>query len=75
MLNILQNTAQPQESYFTWSRIRDMRNEQLKSTDWVVLPDVTVANKNAWLLYRQQLRDITNSFPSPESVVWPTPPQ
>jgi hypothetical protein len=40
--------------------MREERNQLLKDSDYTVLPDFPSANKQAWLDYRQQLRD----FPS-----------
>jgi hypothetical protein len=58
----------------TWESVRAMRTAYLGNCDWVVLPDSNPLNKSEWLAYRQALRDITNTFSSPESVVWPTMP-
>jgi hypothetical protein len=45
----------------------------LIGSDWAVLPDVPLANKDEWILYRQNLRDIrTNLTVDP---VWPTKPE
>jgi len=44
--------------------MREERNQLLKDSDYTVLPDFPSANKQAWLDYRQQLRD----FPSVWSV-------
>jgi hypothetical protein len=75
MLNIPSTLDFNNSGIITWIKIREIRNEQLKATDSVVLPDVDVPNKNEWITYRQRLRDITSTYPSPETVVWPTPPQ
>ena len=37
--------------------IREERNTLLKESDYTVLPDFPTSNKQAWLDYRQQLRD------------------
>jgi len=58
----------------TWGDIRVKRNELLTASDWTVLPDVTLDNKQAWLDYRQALRDITITFDTPSNVVWPVKP-
>jgi hypothetical protein len=58
----------------TWEYIRKKRDELLKETDWVGLKDVTLNNEIAWLNYRQALRNIPQSFPTPETVVWPVKP-
>ena len=54
--------------------IRNIRDALLSGSDWTQLPD-SPADKAAWATYRQELRDITTTYPSPDEVVWPTPPQ
>lgn len=54
---------------------RKRRNELLTATDWVMLTDVNIQNKEQWVLYRQQLRDVPEQEGFPENIVWPTPPQ
>lgn len=56
-----------------WEEIRNKRNKLLIESDWTQLSDVSVANKESWKLYRQNLRDITNA-PTPDDVVWPIKP-
>jgi hypothetical protein len=60
----------------TWAEIRERRNALLAATDWAVIPDSsgTNANRLAWAAYRQALKDIPQTFASPDLVVWPTPP-
>jgi hypothetical protein len=53
--------------------IRQERDRRLSACDWTVLPDSQVADKQAWLKYRQALRD----FPvvcDPAAPAWPTRP-
>lgn len=59
----------------TWEEIRAQRNALLQETDWVGLSDVgEITNKRDWLEYRTALRNIPQSFSTPESVVWPQKP-
>jgi hypothetical protein len=59
----------------TWEQIRAQRDQLLLQSDWTTLPDATPKpNKEAWLNYRQALRDITKTFSSPEAVIWTTKP-
>lgn len=62
-------------SNLTWSSIRATRNFLLKESDWIGLSDATSPRKEEWMEYRQRLRNITNMFPNPESVVWPVKPE
>lgn len=55
----------------TWETIKTRRNELLNSTDWTQLPDVDEYKKAQYSKYRQALRDIPETFASPELVVWP----
>jgi len=53
--------------------MRQERNQLLKDCDFKVLPDYPNTNKEAWVLYRQQLRD----FPAiwVEGTPFPTKPE
>lgn len=37
------------------------RNQLLQDSDYTQLPDVQLANKENWAIYRQQLRDMTDN--------------
>ncbi|MFZ0615419.1 MAG: phage tail assembly chaperone [Chthoniobacterales bacterium] len=60
----------------TWDIIEANRNILLSRCDWTQLPDVEIDSEEvaAWRVYRSKLREITSSFETPESVVWPTAP-
>ena len=55
-------------------KVRSKRNQLLQESDWTQLPDVPIATKDAWAVYRQALRDITEQPGFPFDVVWPQPP-
>ena len=59
-----------------WRNVRDYRNYRLQLCDVSVLRwlEAGLAVPPEWLAYRQTLRDITTTFPDPESVVFPDPP-
>ena len=64
------------------NKVRMERNQILAITDWTQLPNspLTDAKKAEWATYRQQLRDIMDSYTDSESntvdtVSWPTPPE
>lgn len=66
----------PKPREITWDEIKKIRNGKLSETDWIMLGDANPKpSKEAWLIYRQALRDITNTFSDPNSVVWPEKPQ
>ena len=60
----------------TWDTIRIQRDSLLKDSDWAIISDATPKpSKEAWLTYRQALRDIPQNFSTPEEVVWPDKPE
>lgn len=60
------------ESLEPMEELRKVRNKKLAETDWWVLPDRTATT--AQTNYRQALRDITDTYSSLDTVVWPTKP-
>lgn len=56
-----------------WKNVRAKRNRLLSDSDWTQLNDSPV-DKTLWSIYRNQLRDIPQSFNDPDLIVWPTPP-
>jgi hypothetical protein len=57
--------------------IREQRDTLLKKTDVYSLPDfphVSQEMRQAWLDYRQALRDLPTNTEDPENPNWPTPP-
>ena len=59
---------------YKWIDIREQRDKLLRDTDYVVLADYDIANKDEWLEYRQSLRDIPQDFDNAEDVVYPEEP-
>lgn len=60
-----------------WAPVRAERDRRLLVSDWTQAvrdAPLTAAQKNAWAEYRQALRDIPQTFPTPQAVIWPTPP-
>ncbi len=56
--------------------IRGKRDQLLAGSDWAVLPDVQLSTvkREAWLQYRQALREVPTQPTFPASVVWPKQP-
>jgi len=54
--------------------LRNTRNRMIAETDYWAMPDTPdmTAEQTA---YRQALRDITNTYQSLDTVVWPTKPE
>jgi hypothetical protein len=59
-----------------WNNIKSNRNGLLAQSDWTQLPDVNLTPElvEAMKTYRQQLRDITNTYINPDEVVFPENP-
>ena len=58
----------------TWEIIRIQRDYLLQKSDYTQLPDFPNIKKTEWATYRQLLRDIPQTYPTPEEVIWPTEP-
>jgi hypothetical protein len=59
-----------------WDQIRIQRNTLLRNSDWIGVSDAQPKpSKQAWLDYRQALRDITKTYSKPEDVIWPIEPK
>lgn len=67
----------PDKTY-AWKEVRRRRAQLLVESDWTQFPDVSakmeVGKKDAWIAYRQALRDITVQVKDPLHVVWPVIP-
>lgn len=60
------------------AKIRFRRNSCLTHCDWTQMPDngLSDAQRQAWQVYRQQLRDIMNTIPADADVdYWPEWPE
>lgn len=56
--------------------IRIQRMRQLYETDWTQVPDngLNDADREAWRVFRQGLRDLPSQPGYPWDITWPTPP-
>lgn len=72
-------TPSEESIQFIWDGIRKNRNVLLSESDTYVLPDrwaaMTPEKQQEWTTYRQALRDIPQTFATPEEVVWPNKPE
>jgi hypothetical protein len=71
--------SQPSPLEVAMKDLRAKRNKLLADTDYTQLPDVgfNAAERNAYMIYRQALRDITNNIETAEqakSIVFPSKP-
>lgn len=63
----------PRTEQTQWPVVRSQRNALLSASDWTQLPDVPLATKETWAIYRQALRDITEQT-DPFNINWPVAP-
>ena len=63
--------AAPSQEEIKWARVRMIRNEKLKLTDWRASSDLTLSDE--WKTYRQALRDVPTQT-DPDNITWPTEP-
>lgn len=60
---------------FTWKEVRSIRDSLLSESDWTMLSDSNPKpNKDAWVSYRNELRNIPQNFTTTDSIIWPTKP-
>lgn len=77
--SVTQTAAQQQASYEAVkdadqaTAMRADRNTRLADSDWTQVADAPV-NKAAWVIYRQELRDITSQSGFPWEITWPDQP-
>lgn len=68
------------DTHLVWESIRQERAMRLGTSDWTQSVDapLTPEQKSAWAAYRQELRNIPETYSSathPNDVVWPTKPE
>jgi len=64
--------SMPSQSVRELASLREVRDRLIAETDWWASSDLTMTVEQA--TYRQALRDITESYSSLTTVVWPTKP-
>jgi hypothetical protein len=65
-----------QKTEAAWTQLRSQRDSLLTASDWRVLPfaPLTPETQQAWVTYRQALRDLPGVTEDPQSVEWPASP-
>jgi len=61
-----------------WIPFREQRDDLLKESDWTQISDyslVTEEEKALWALYREELRNLPETYPNSADIVWPSKPQ
>ena len=58
-------------------QLRQYRDRKLAESDWTNVQDspITGSKLTEWQTYRQNLRDITDTYSNIQEVVWPTKPE
>ena len=56
-----------------WGRLRGERNLLLTNSDFTQLDD-SPKDKSKWKSYRKALRDLPETYPNADDVIWPTEP-
>jgi len=62
----------------SFKKLREQRNTRIAQTDYLATidyPHPTPEAKQAWLDYRQALRDLPSNTTDPENPVWPEAPK
>lgn len=72
-----QTFTPPTPPELTWDDIRSKRDGLLIASDWTQIADapLTTEQKAAWATYRQALRDLPQTYETPDDVIWPTQPE
>lgn len=76
-LGIPESTYQAALIEEAWRLVRQKRDALLLATDYAIMPDypLTEAQKGEVTAYRQALRDIPDTYASPDAVEWPAKPE
>ena len=56
-----------------WDELRGKRNSLLTNSDFTQLDDCP-KDKSKWKSYRKALRDLPETYPNADDVIWPTEP-
>ena len=67
----------PSSNYYNMNELRIDRNSLLSQTDFMMMPDYTLASgvRADLETYRQALRDLPSNTPDLNNVTWPIKPQ
>jgi hypothetical protein len=76
---VLKDFTPEEIEQFTPNKVAQLkleRSRQLYETDWTQVPDnpLPPADREAWRVFREELRNLTSQTGFPWNIVWPTPP-
>lgn len=60
--------------FLSWDEVREWREEELKDSDWRVVIDYPNSDQQAWIDYRNKLRDLPQDYSEMVDVVVPDKP-
>ena len=68
--------AQSEAADLDLNHVRGQRDGQLRGSDWTQIGDAALAGHTAeeWAEYRQELRDVPQTYSRVSEVVWPNDP-
>lgn len=61
-----------------WIPFREQRDRLLRESDWTQISDYSLISEEErvlWAEYRQELRDLPETYPDPFTIVWPSKPE
>jgi len=61
-----------------WIPFREQRDQLLRESDWTQIGDYSLISseeKALWAEYREELRDLPETYPDSDDIVWPSKPQ
>ena len=73
---LAQRAADAEAADLDMNHVRGQRDGQLRGSDWTQIGDAALGDHTAeeWQAYRQDLRDVPQTYDRVSEGVWPTPP-
>lgn len=68
---------QEKKRQLDWIPFREQRDQLLRNSDWTQIGDyslISAEEKALWAAYRQELRDLPETYPNSADIVWPDVP-
>ena len=62
------------EEAYKWDDVREKRDSLLAKSDYVMMADYPLEDKDEWASYRELLRDIPQTYDDPDDVTYPDIP-
>ena len=60
---------------FPWLAVRAKRDKKLTDSDAYLMPDYPLEDKSDWEAYRQELRDVPQTYAIVDDIIWPELPE